>query len=294
MEDHTLQIIPTGRYQNKVFTATNILKTTVKYSSPIGFTGQPMDQYIDIYQPKQDVDTTEPHRPCVILIHGGGFRNGSKNELQTKAKEWFARRGFVAVSMDYRLTTAVRDITAEENQAKVAVTDCQSVIRFMRNHALDYKIDPNRIALYGISAGGITAQMAGISSQTDWSTQSLVMPANTENSNQPNWVMAVITEAGAIYDDYRLTELDVNDCPSFYDFHGTNDTIVPYITAQSTQIDIQNKGLEFEMHSYQGYGHLGFPVTDLENESITNLYNNLILGDTPRLSMAVDQIPWNI
>ncbi len=107
------------------------------------------DDVMDIYVPDGD----GPH-PAVMFIHGGAWIGGSRSEFTDAAKR-MARSGYVAATIDYRL---VPDIVYPEN-----VRDCTCALAFLRAHAAEYKIDPNRIAVWGYSAGAHLASLVGLS-----------------------------------------------------------------------------------------------------------------------------------
>jgi acetyl esterase/lipase len=90
--------------------------------------------------------------PVVVYVHGGGWRSGSK-EAGAPFRRAFARGGYFAVSVEYRL--------AGEAKFPAAVDDCRAAIRFLRRHADDLGIDPDRIGAWGHSAGGhLSAHLA--------------------------------------------------------------------------------------------------------------------------------------
>ncbi len=90
--------------------------------------------------------------PAIVHIHGGGWRDGRKS---TKWAEKFAQWGFVGVSITYRLSgTAL---------FPAGVHDCKTAIRWLRAHAGQYSIDPERIGVAGTSAGGHLSALMGTS-----------------------------------------------------------------------------------------------------------------------------------
>jgi len=86
-------------------------------------------------------------RPVVLLFFGGGYRVGAPSAMYGKAA-YFASRGIVAASADYRVKTTY-GVTAE-----AAFADGRSAMRFVRAHAAEFGIDPNRIIAGGASSGG--------------------------------------------------------------------------------------------------------------------------------------------
>lgn len=96
--------------------------------------------HVDIVMPKDA--PAKPH-PCVVWIHGGGWSKGTHKANQAA---WLAGKGYVAASVEYRLSG--------EAIYPAQIQDCKAAIRFLRAHAKDYGIDPNRIGVWGGSAGG--------------------------------------------------------------------------------------------------------------------------------------------
>lgn len=96
-------------------------------------------------QPKQPL-------PVVVWIHGGGWRSGDKGAM-TKTLLPFVKHGYCCVSINYRFST-VATFPAQ-------VQDCKCSIRFLRAHAKQYNIDPDRIGVWGGSAGGYLVAMLG-------------------------------------------------------------------------------------------------------------------------------------
>jgi acetyl esterase len=91
--------------------------------------------------------------PAAIIIHGGGWEAGDKVTYISPVFEPLARARIAWFSIDYRLTPYVR--VADQ------LDDVRSAIRYVRQHAERFRIDPNRLALIGESASGhLVAQVA--------------------------------------------------------------------------------------------------------------------------------------
>jgi PelA/Pel-15E family pectate lyase len=115
------------------------------YASPGG-----RDLMADIFIPMKDTSTT---KPALILIHGGGWRSGSK-EMEHPMAQRMAELGYVAVTVEYRLSL--------EAQYLAALHDIKAAIRWVKINGNQFGIDTNKIALYGTSAGGQLAALVGI------------------------------------------------------------------------------------------------------------------------------------
>lgn len=92
-------------------------------------------------------------RPAIVFIHGGGWSNGNPDQWFPQCR-YFALRGLVAASVQYRLRTKSVDVDG-------CLADCKSAIRYLRRHASELGIDPQRIAVVGESAGGHLAAAVG-------------------------------------------------------------------------------------------------------------------------------------
>jgi acetyl esterase/lipase len=98
--------------------------------------------------------------PAIIHIHGGGWYAGGKGGVATLAMMCrFAEAGFVALSIDYRLSG--------EATFPAAIEDCKLAVRWLRAHADDYHVDPDRIGVIGGSAGGHLSAMLAVTRPED-------------------------------------------------------------------------------------------------------------------------------
>jgi acetyl esterase/lipase len=100
------------------------------------------NELIDIYLP----DEGEGPFPLLIQIHGGGFAMGDKRDGHVQKLLESLKKGYAFASIQYRLSG--------EAIFPAAVLDCRMAIRFLKEHAAQYHLDPQRIATIGGSAGG--------------------------------------------------------------------------------------------------------------------------------------------
>jgi len=107
-------------------------------------------QTMDIVRPRE---ASNVPRPAVLLVHGGGFRAGSKEGYLSLATS-LAERGYVAATVNYRL--------APKYQFPAAVQDVKAAVRFLRANAAKYNIDASHIGALGGSAGGHLVLMLGL------------------------------------------------------------------------------------------------------------------------------------
>ena len=115
----------------------------VEFSNPDG-----QHLQVNLAQPKGDGPF-----PAVVCIHGGGFRAG-KRESYDKLCLTLAQRGYVAMTVTYRLAPAY--------PFPAAVIDCKTAVRWLRANAAKYRVDPQRLGVTGGSAGGHLVQFLGV------------------------------------------------------------------------------------------------------------------------------------
>ncbi len=97
-------------------------------------------------------------RPAVLLIHGGSWLFGTRHQLHWYTRR-FAEQGYVVAAIQYRMML--------KHRFPECVEDCKAAVRWLRLHAAEYNIDPDRIVALGNSAGGHLAAMLGATSPED-------------------------------------------------------------------------------------------------------------------------------
>jgi acetyl esterase/lipase len=108
--------------------------------------------HLDLYRPAK----SKTALPVVIWIHGGGWKNGSKNNPRTAIGMLF--RGYAVASVEYRLSG--------EAIFPAAIEDCKAAVSFLRLHAKKYNLDPRKYGVWGSSAGGHLVALLGASNET--------------------------------------------------------------------------------------------------------------------------------
>jgi acetyl esterase/lipase len=121
-------------------------------------------QLLDLYLPKE---TSAGARPAVLIIHGGGWAIGDKADgREQQFAEFMIDEGYAALSINYTMTTYEGKPFATPRVAGCwpqVIYDCKSALRWMKAHADELGIDPDRIAVMGGSAGGHLSLLTGLS-----------------------------------------------------------------------------------------------------------------------------------
>jgi acetyl esterase/lipase len=250
----------TLRYRDMVFTTTTVARN-LQYGSAPDAQGNPVALRLDLYQPAGD---TRAGRPAVVWIHGGGFRGGTKaNAKMVRLAREFAQRGYVTVSIDYRLlATEVCGGTETpppscQPAALAAQHDAQAAVRWLRRNAATYRIDPTRIAVGGGSAGAVAALLVGANA------------GDVGDSGNPGFSSAVrgaIPISGALPGAYGDAVLGAGDAPTLF-FVGTADTITSVNRVLANAGRLYNAGVLTVAEVLEGAGHV--PVDDRFGELIS-------------------------
>jgi len=203
-----------------------------------------------------------PKTPAVILVHGGGWVRGDRRvDVQPLFKP-LTQAGFAWFSISYRLAT---DLT----KFGLAITDVTSAIRYVKAHAAEFNIDPDKIALVGESAGGQLAGMAALRDDPSTSVRAVValyapsdlvalvkesdyIPAQIRKSVQgtpwENLILAGLSQLSPLENVRR-------GMPPFLFIHGTRDSLVPFEQSQEMCDRMREVGASCEVYPVEGAGH---------------------------------------
>ncbi len=216
--------------------------------------------------------------PGYVWIHGGGWTGGEKGEVRGKEVcTTLAHAGYVAVSVDYRLG---------DGSWPQSLLDCKNAVRFLRAHAKEYGVDPDRIAVGGGSAGGHLALMvgftagkkefepdetyAGVSDAVGaiincYGPADLPMDPAAKVTGAPTGMRKLMGESLAVFGAKTLdavvlraaspTTYAVTGMPPVLTFHGRADTTVDYDQSVTLNRVLQERGVEHEFVSLDGVGH---------------------------------------
>lgn len=215
---------------------------------------------LDIYLP----DSPGPH-PAILFVHGGAWHTGDKRRLAPLAR-FLAERRYVGFSVNYRLAPA--------HKFPAALEDLRCAVKWIRVHAADYGVDPDRIAAVGTSAGGHLVALLGTAPET------LAPCGNLGVSSRVQAVVALFgpmdllsaagTPAEATVESFLgasaredpdlwreaspITWTSADD-PPFLLIHGRDDRVVPYEESVRMADALRRAGAEAELLLIPGAGH---------------------------------------
>lgn len=203
--------------------------TNVVYGNANNWEGNPQDLLLDIWYPSGTNETLSV-RPFILLIHGGGFQTGNKEQMSIECRR-FAQSGYVAATMSYRLGWDVSDsLDGDFVAAYRAQQDAHAALRYIVEHAKTYGIDTAWMFLGGISAGAGTSLNTVFVNEAEWEA---VIPGivsrwghlNTSGNNltHPFDIKAVYNDCGSTGE----TAIKPEDMVPVISFHGYLDGIVP-------------------------------------------------------------------
>ena len=240
--------------------------------------------YVGDRNPRHRLDLLLPEKPVgreplpvVAYVHGGGWRGGDKSSGLSRVSGLVASGRYVGVSIGYRLTG--------EAIWPAQIHDCKAAIRWLKAHAKKYRFDPDRIAVFGSSAGGHLVSMLGVSGgvedlrgrlgphgkfdsrvvavvdffgPTDFlkmNDQSGKIDHNAARSPESLLVGGAIQEhVDRCRHASPLTYIDSQDAP-FLIVHGDRDDVVIFPQSQLLQAALKKAAVPVALVTVKGGGH---------------------------------------
>lgn len=208
-------------------------------------------------------------RPAIVFFYGGGWNNAHPMQFYPHS-DYLASRGMVAICADYR-TKSTHNTTPIE-----CVKDGKSAMRWVRRHAIELGIDPDKLVAGGGSAGAhvaaATATLSGFNEAGE----------DTTISARPNALVLfnpVIDTGPDGYGYSRVKDYWYDFSPAHHiDQHtppciillGTDDHVVPVEIAKSFKASVEKAGGRCDLVLYDGLGH-GFYLEDKYFETLTEV-----------------------
>lgn len=234
--------------------------------------------YMDIYEPVGDALAA---RPVIVFAYGGAFTIGDKR--QPPIPDWceyYAQRGYVVAAIQYRIGFNQASGDSAERAVYRAVQDMRAALRYLAQHAGDWRIDIDHIFLTGTSAGAITAIHSTYMEENERPVSTYGIPlepsdlgcadcsGNNDYNNQNVPVKGIVSYWAAIGDTTWIDPSQQNSVPITC-IHGTADLAVPYAAGHPFQLPIwptmygsslicqrmQNLGFRGELNPMPGAGH---------------------------------------
>ncbi|MFN8263540.1 MAG: T9SS type A sorting domain-containing protein [Chitinophagales bacterium] len=275
-----------GRYKQKIFQDVTIT-SDVKYAKLQRSDGAWLDYKYDVYQPKND---TAQNRPLVVLAHGGAYLEipllDKKSPDIVELALDLTQKGYVVISIGYRLETNLLSLLSEENMIKAvgrAVMDARLAFCRIVDTTLHYN-NPYRIDLQSVFIGGVSAGTVSF-------LHGMFLDSISQMPNQyRQWIEQVVPNAQQLLDDKFcganiLGMINVSGAvldtawikpnrqyPALLSQHGTVDVAIPYSYGHpfglpmlpnlmgSSLIDkrYKNLGLRSELETWVNYNHVPF------------------------------------
>jgi hypothetical protein len=261
---------------------------------------------MDIYEPEGD---TLPLRPVIFWAFGGSFTAGVRQSPDiVRLAQTFARKGYVCVSIDYRLGTNGESLQEAVGAVIRGVHDGKAAVRWLRKHAVEegntYRVDTAQIFFGGVSAGGFIAlHMAYMDSydkllqlvDTAGLTTRPGLQGDLEGaSGNPGYsskIKGIINLCGAVG---SAQWIDPGDEPVI-SLHGTEDGTVPYARDEITALGdfglfvdgsyvidsvARRRGVDSYLYTWPGLDHVPFIRLDLTQILLNGLFDEVIMDTT--------------
>jgi len=219
-----------NRFTNAEYFAEADIQSSIdlRYGNAIDWQGKATDLLLDVYfpDPAKDAMTT---RPAVMVIHGGGFQSGSKEQLINECME-FAKRGFVVFTISYRLGWDSSQPTDQLRAIYRANQDARAALRYIVQNAANFGVDTDWIFVGGGSAGAITALNVVYADQNEWNAlvpgiENTLGNLDTSSNELTNTfaLKGIFNNWGAVL----TTMMQPEEMLPMVAFHGELDTTVP-------------------------------------------------------------------
>ena len=219
--------------------------------------------------------------PVVVYIYGGAWRAGSR-DAGVRPLTRLAQKGYFGASIEYRLS--------QEATFPAQIEDCKCAIRFLRAKSKDYGIDPQRIGVWGPSAGGHLAALVGTSGDVkelegtggwpdqssrvqaavDWfgPTDFLKMGKNKIEHDAPNSPESQLIGGPIQENKEKVAKANPlsyvsKDDPPFLIMHGDKDDLVPLSQSEMLLEALRKAGVDATLTVMKDQGH-GFRGPDTE------------------------------
>ncbi len=206
--------------------------------------------------------------PAMVFFFGGGWNGGSTNQFAMHAK-YFASRGMICFRVDYRVKSRQGTTPFE------SLKDAKSAMRFIRAHAAELGVDPEKIAAAGGSAGGHLAAAAAVIEGYNEEGEDLSVSCipnalvlfNPVFDNGPGGYG--YNRIGEAYKEFSPLHNIQQGMPPAVVFLGSEDALIPVETANYFKTVMEKVGSRCELFLYEGEGHGFFNFRNYANYTST-------------------------
>jgi len=202
---------------------------------------------VNIYQPK----STNP-TPAILLVHGGSWALGDDRHQMSAIAKRLARRGYLVMNVTYRMTP--------KWFYPDPVYDLKEALLWLRNNASNLNVDPQRIGVYGYSAGGQLAAMVGLQGNQ---IKAIVAGSTPHDMTLVADEDVVKVFMRGTYEEYPSGYLAASplynvhsSSPPMFLYHGNKDDVVLPLHTVRMQKELEKKGVRHEVHWAKGRGHV--------------------------------------
>jgi acetyl esterase/lipase len=247
------------------------VNTDVEYGKPGG-----VSLKLDVYRP-----VGAGRLPAVLVIHGGGWRSGSKESWASVGRR-LAREGFVAFVLAYRLACRAPANPLCGFHHPAAVNDVRRAFRWVRAHGPAYGADRKRIGALGGSAGGHLAMLIGTTKKggtgplravVAWSGLSLMLGLVPGGPVQNYLGCAPDACPGKYADASPLLHVTPDDAPAYL-AHSRQEQ-VPLFQSSAMAEKLTAAGVPNELRVLEGTRHSRAFEDDVWDESVRFLHGYL-------------------
>ena len=210
---------------------------------------------LKLYIAKPPAWKASDQRPAVVFFHGGGWTGGTPSQFNDQS-EYLATRGLVAIQVQYRLLAG-----KSSEPPTVCVHDAKSAMRWVRAHAAELGIDPQRIASAGGSAGGHLAAFVGLVNGLDDpqddrnvspKANAMILFNPVFDNGPTGWGHARVGER---YQEFSPAHNISTGAPPALVFLGSNDKLIPTKTVLDFQTAMKKVGARCDAFIYEGQAH---------------------------------------
>jgi len=212
---------------------------------------------MDVYLPANRGSATK----TIILVHGGFWMGGDKNDFTEYAK-LLQGSGFAVVNMNYRLTGTAENIRVGDQQ-----NDIKAAVSFVSQNAADWNVGSDKFAMMGASAGAHLALLYTYANNIDSKVKTVISvagPANLTDTRNVNLQFAGVVQA-LVGANPLVNPQAFADASPYYKagasskstliVHGRNDAVVPVHQAQDLKLKLDGFQVKNELIIYEGVGH---------------------------------------